>query len=453
LTSFAAVTAPKNPDDNREREEKERARNLALREELSAAQRALLDIKESNHVGPEGSQALRLRLVNLFGHLERIQGQIDEASGGQAFIPNARGPTSPANRRRFDTYFGYQKRLSRLVFNGIELWALTCGMQRDDDWAPLVIVQMQRQAAAKAGVKANRAPKNGEDIREQDERGTNRKSGLQNQWSLAQRSLLEVIEHQQMGPGGLQATRFLLANLFARIERFQGQIDEAFGAQAFLTGAGGPTSPANLLRFNAYFEFHRKVSRLLFAAINVWAFTCSMKLDDDWVPIVIVRLHRVAATLRANANRARTGGEDKRDEEKDRLANRSPRKGLSAAQAYLLAAVSKKLVGPEGLQATQLHVLNLFQRIERFKHQIDVAFGGQLFLPDVGPTNPANINRFNACIGYHRKVGRLQSKAIEVWALTCGRKMDDDWTPIILVELAQRAALERSKGKRGVLKN
>jgi hypothetical protein len=163
LTPFAAVTAPKNRDDHRERDEKKRAGNVALREELSAARRVLLDVVQRKHVGPEGLQALRLRLVNLFDRLERIQGQIDEAFGGQAFLPNARGPTRPAQLRWFNAYFEHHRRASRLLFKAIEVWAFTCSMKLDDDWVPMVIVQMQPEAAAQARAKANRAAKSGED--------------------------------------------------------------------------------------------------------------------------------------------------------------------------------------------------------------------------------------------------------------------------------------------------
>jgi hypothetical protein len=57
-----------------------------------------------------------------------------------------------------------------------------------------------------------------------------------------------------------------------------------------LSCRGVSSPPGNLRRFNTYFEYHRKVSRLLFKAIEVWALTCSMKMDDDWVPIVLVQL-------------------------------------------------------------------------------------------------------------------------------------------------------------------
>ena len=83
------------------------------------------------------------------------------------------------------------------------------------------------------------------------------------------------------------------------IEQVSGQIDEAFGGQPFLRNAGGPASPANRRRFNAYFECHRKVTGLLFEAIALWAMASGMKMDDDWGPIVIVYMDHQAAKARA----------------------------------------------------------------------------------------------------------------------------------------------------------
>src|SRR5438105_15902962 len=60
--------------------------------------------------------------------------------------------------------------------------------------------------------------------------------------SAAQRVLSEAVERQQVGPQGLQAVRFQLLNLFARIERLGAPIDAAFGVQPFLpdVAAGRP---------------------------------------------------------------------------------------------------------------------------------------------------------------------------------------------------------------------
>jgi hypothetical protein len=443
LTSSGAAAPPKSGEDNRERVKKEHAIKAALRGQLSHARRDLLELTKHQPAGPECLQTMQLHLVKLFARIENMHGQIDEALGGQAFLPNV-GPTNPANVKRFNSYLEYYRKVDRLLFKAIEVWAITCGMKMDDDWVPMVIVNMQNPAAAKASAKSN-CPAN---IVKQDEKGSIGKGTLGKRRSNAQRALLEVIEHRQMGPRGLQATRILLANVFARIERFQGQIDEAFAAQAFLTGAGGPTSPANLRRFNTYLEYHRTVGRLLFRTMEVWAFACSMKADDDWVPIVMVYLHQLAAKAQATAQRSPTTGKDGRDEREERTTTRAPRREMSAAQAYLLKAIHGKKIGPEGLQGTQLHLLNLLSRIERLKVQIDKAFGGRAFFPDVGPTNPANIKRFKTYLGCHRKVSRLLFKAIEGWAFTCSMKMDGDWTPIMLVQSAHRAALERSKTKR-----
>jgi hypothetical protein len=145
---------------------------------------------------------------------------------------------------------------------------------------------------------------------------------------------------------------------------------------------------------------------------------------------------------------SKNGEEDHEQGKKERTSKQALREELSLAQWALVEAVERQKLGPEGLQPTQLHLLNLFARIERFQGQIDQAFGGQAFLPNAGPTSPANLRRFNTYFEYHRKVSRLLFKAIEVWALTCSMKMDDDWVPIVLVQLAHRAALERSKARR-----
>ncbi len=154
MTSFAAATATKNCEDNREQDEKERTSQAALRGELSATQRDLLEVINCRQMGPEGLRAAQPHLLKLFGRIERLNEQIDHAFGGQAFLPNV-GPASPANRRRFNAYFEYHRKVSRLLFKAIEVWALTCGMKMDDDWVPMMIVYMSQQAA-KARANANR---------------------------------------------------------------------------------------------------------------------------------------------------------------------------------------------------------------------------------------------------------------------------------------------------------
>jgi hypothetical protein len=74
-----------------------------------------------------------------------------------------------------------------------------------------------------------------------------------------------------MGLQALMATRAQVLQLFGRIERLSGQVDEAFGGQAFMRNAGGPASPANRRRFNAYADCFEKVSGQLWDAIVLGA--------------------------------------------------------------------------------------------------------------------------------------------------------------------------------------
>jgi hypothetical protein len=109
------------------------------------------------------------------------------------------------------------------------------------------------------------------------------------------------MERKEMGLEALMATRAQVLQLFGRIERLSGQVDEAFGGQAFMRNAGGPASPANRRRFNAYADCLEKVSGLLWDAIVLWALTSGVKLEDDWTPMVIYMDREAKA--RANANR------------------------------------------------------------------------------------------------------------------------------------------------------
>jgi hypothetical protein len=53
------------------------------------------------------------------------------------------------------------------------------------------------------------------------------------------------MERKEMGLEALMATRAQVLQLFGRIERLSGQVDEAFNGQVFMRNAGGPASPAN----------------------------------------------------------------------------------------------------------------------------------------------------------------------------------------------------------------
>jgi hypothetical protein len=144
--------------------------------------------------------------------------------------------------------------------------------------------------------------------REQRKKEQACKKCLREERSFAQGLLAECIKRKEVGLEALMATRVEVLHLFARIERLGGQIDEAFAGQPFLRNAGGPASPANRRRFNAYFDCHKKVAGLLWEAILLWGITCGIKLEDDWAPMVIVYMDHEAAKARANANRSAAKG-------------------------------------------------------------------------------------------------------------------------------------------------
>jgi hypothetical protein len=110
---------------------------------------------------------------------------------------------------------------------------------------------------------------------------------------LVDRFLRQVIENKVVGLDGLQAARLTLVKLFGRIERLQQKIDEAFCGTPFLLNLP-PDCPANRRRFNMYFNEHRKATLLIGYALELWSFTCGMKREDDWTPVLVAEINRKA---------------------------------------------------------------------------------------------------------------------------------------------------------------
>jgi hypothetical protein len=117
----------------------------------------------------------------------------------------------------------------------------------------------------------------------------------------------------------------------------------------------------------------------------------------------------------------------------------------SAAQRVLREAIERQQIGLEGLQAARDQLLTLFERIERLGGQIDEAFGGNPFLPDVPANSPANRGRFNAFLDEHRQLTRLFGRAVELWMLTCGMKREDDWVSLLIAQMQQKATVKATE--------
>ncbi len=76
--------------------------------------------------------------------------QEEAKAAGQPFLPNS-GPDAPANRRRVNTFLQEHMQVTKLLGYALELWMLTCGMKRDDDWVPLMIEDMRLGAQRRTG--------------------------------------------------------------------------------------------------------------------------------------------------------------------------------------------------------------------------------------------------------------------------------------------------------------
>jgi len=99
-------------------------------------------------------------------------------------------------------------------------------------------------------------------------------------------------EHQQPATDPMEGHRVLVLQLLARIDRLSRRIDEAFSGQPFLLNLP-PTAPANRRRFNAYFEFHKRVTKLFFSVIDLYLIACGMKQVE--CPRCRARRHRTHA--------------------------------------------------------------------------------------------------------------------------------------------------------------
>jgi hypothetical protein len=103
---------------------------------------------EHRQVGLDPLEAPRTQVLRLLASIERLSRQIDQAFSGQLFLLHL-PPTAPANRRRCKAYLEYQKKVTKLLFSAIELHMITCGMKREDDWVPVVLEDMRRNARSR----------------------------------------------------------------------------------------------------------------------------------------------------------------------------------------------------------------------------------------------------------------------------------------------------------------
>jgi hypothetical protein len=138
MSSFTSVASPGEYNDRRKppgKAARHDRRTKSSGDDHSADDCVLREAADHQQVGLEDLQAARRQLLKLFARIERFGEQIDEAFAGQPFLPNL-PPDAPANRRRFEALLHEQKKITILLGRALELWMLTCHLERDDDWIP-----------------------------------------------------------------------------------------------------------------------------------------------------------------------------------------------------------------------------------------------------------------------------------------------------------------------------
>ncbi|MGA9391592.1 MAG: hypothetical protein WBV69_14220 [Candidatus Sulfotelmatobacter sp.] len=77
----------------------------------------------------------------------------------------------------------------------------------------------------------------------------------------------------------------------------------------------------------------------------------------------------------------------------------------------------------ESLLAMRSSLMKFFELLQHTGAQIDAAFAGQPFLPDLRLDAPANKRRFNAYLEQNEEIVKLFVTAQELWMLSFGFKI------------------------------
>src|SRR3954468_7582435 len=112
----------------------------------------------------------------------------------------------------------------------------------------------------------------------------------------------------------------------------------------------------------------------------------------------------------------------------------------SGAQRILKNSIARHEVGLDSLNAARSQLLQVYGRIERMSQQIDMAFAGQMFLPDLAPDAPANKHRAMCFLKAHAHVLKLLEFALTLWMRTSGMKLEDDWVPLMIEQMKLKCA-------------
>ena len=95
--------------------------------------------------------------------------------------------------------------------------------------------------------------------------------------------------------------------------------------------------------------------------------------------------------------------------------------------------------GENALRRARVLVVKSIGRCERLSLQVDEAFGGQLFFPDIRPDAPENVRRFNAYISRQWEISKLLLNALRLWQISYGADSPEGWTRLLIEDALGRA--------------
>jgi hypothetical protein len=106
-----------------------RSHRRSSNESGSETKRVLRKAVEQRMVSMRGLQAAQLQVLNLFPRVQRMRESIDDAFGGQPFLPGI-PPDAALNIHRWNTYFKQHAQVTTLQRRAVELWQLACGLKQ-----------------------------------------------------------------------------------------------------------------------------------------------------------------------------------------------------------------------------------------------------------------------------------------------------------------------------------
>jgi hypothetical protein len=99
-----------------------------------------------------------------------------------------------------------------------------------------------------------------------------------------------------------------------------------------------------------------------------------------------------------------------------------------------------RVEGEKVFMRARVMIVQMIGRCERLAEQLDNAFNGQPFLPNIRPEAPENVRRFNDYISRHWEILKLLLGALRLWRISYGADSPEGWTRLLIEDALGSAA-------------